>query len=241
MSQGPLAGWATGISVVVQAVARRRRMPLAPMVTDHDHIAWRENADMTSMSAGSSTPYIPASSPRSADVVLYLDLDGVVPHEAVLWHPRRGIYMSPYQASEHSLFEWLPLLQKELAPYPQVAIVLSSTWCIRPGYAKTLQLLPKELSARFIGGTFHKRVHGADPWLLASFRNTPRGQQILEDVMRRRPRQWLALDDDIEDWPPAILNRLVACAGKRGLSDPQTRMALRNMLQKCDAELAGKH
>src|SRR5258708_23401276 len=51
--------------------------PLPPMVTGEDHIAWRENADMTSMSAGSSTPYIPASSPRSADVVLYLDLDGV--------------------------------------------------------------------------------------------------------------------------------------------------------------------
>lgn len=93
-------------------------------------------------------------------------------------------------------------MQEELAPYPQVAIVLSSTWCIRPGYAKTLQLLPKELRARFIGGTFHKRVHGADPWLLSSFRDTSRGQQILEDVTRRKPRQWLALDDDIEDWPP---------------------------------------
>ncbi|MEE9873705.1 MAG: HAD domain-containing protein [Delftia lacustris] len=174
---------------------------MPPKVTDHEHIAWRENADMTSMSAGSSTPYIPASSPRTADVVLYLDLDGVVHHEAVLWHPRRGIYMSPYQASEHSLFEWLPLLQEELTPYPQVAIVLSSTWCIRPGYAKTLQLLPNELRARFIGGTFHKRVHGADPWLLASFRDTSRGQQILEDVTRRKPRQWVALDADIEDWP----------------------------------------
>ncbi len=42
-----------------QAVARRRRMPLPLEVTDHDHIAWRENAEMTSMSAGSSTPYIP--------------------------------------------------------------------------------------------------------------------------------------------------------------------------------------
>lgn len=89
------------------------------MVTDHDHIAWRENADMTSMSAGSSTPYIPASSPRSADVVLYLDLDGVVHHEAVLWHPRRGIYMSPYQASEHSLFSGCPFCKKNSPPTPK--------------------------------------------------------------------------------------------------------------------------
>ncbi|QPS06911.1 hypothetical protein I6G66_21750 [Delftia acidovorans] len=193
---------------------------------------------MTSMSTGISAPYIPASSPRSADVVLYLDLDGVVHHEAVLWHPRCGIYMSPYQATGHSLFEWLPILQEELAPYPQVSLVLSSTWCIRPGYAKTLQRLPEQLRTRFIGGTFHKRVHGADPWILASFRDTSRGQQILEDVTRRKPRQWLALDDDIEDWPTTILDRLVACDGKTGLSNPETRQALRNMLQKCHAALA---
>lgn len=196
-----------------------------------------ENARMTSTSAGITIPYIPASSPRSADVVLYLDLDGVVHHEAVLWHPRRGIYMSPYEASDRTLFEWLPFLQEELAPYPQVSLVLSSTWCIRPGYSKTLQRLPEQLRARFIGGTFHKRVHGADPWILSSFRSTSRGQQILADVTRRKPRQWLALDDDIEDWPTTILDRLVACDGRTGLSDPQTRQALRNMLQKCHTAL----
>lgn len=196
-----------------------------------------ENARMTSMSTGISAPYIPASSPRSADVVLYLDLDGVVHHEAVLWHPRCGIYMSPYQATEHFLFEWLPHLLEELAPYPHVSLVLSSTWCIRPGYAKTLLRLPEQLRGRFIGGTFHKRVHGADPWLLASFRSSSRGEQILADVTRRKPKQWLALDDDIEDWPTTILDRLVACDGRKGLSEPQTRQALRSMLQKCHAAL----
>lgn len=51
-------------------------------------------------------PISSASTPRSADVVLYLDLDGVVHHEKALWHPRKGIYMSPYEAAGHSLFEW---------------------------------------------------------------------------------------------------------------------------------------
>ena len=125
-----------------------------------------------------STPYLPASTPRSADVVLYLDLDGVVHHEAVLWHHRRGIYMSPHGAVGHTLFEWLPILEAELTPYPSVALVLSSTWCIRPGYAHTLKRLPESLRSRFIGGTYHKRIHGADPWNLASFRSTPRGMQI---------------------------------------------------------------
>lgn len=88
-----------------------------------------------SMTAGHLAPYIPASTPHSADLVLYLDLDGTVHHEAVLWHPRRGVYMSPYEASGHTLFEWLPILEEELAPYPSAALVLSSSWCIRRGYA----------------------------------------------------------------------------------------------------------
>ena len=143
--------------------------------------------------------------------------------------------MSPYEAPSHALFEWLPILEEELAPYPSVALVLSSTWCIRPGYAKTLQRLPKELRARFIGGTYHKRVHGADPWTLASFRTTSRGMQILADVQRRRPRHWIALDDDIEDWPAFAIDNLVACEGTTGLSSPEVRRELRRKLMQSTA------
>jgi len=101
-----------------------------------------QNRCMVSQTLDSATPYIPASAPRSADVVLYLDLDGVVHHEAVLWHPRQGIYMSPYQAAGRSLFEWVPILEAALDPYPSVALVLSSTWCIRPGYSATSNAYP---------------------------------------------------------------------------------------------------
>ncbi|UJB66453.1 hypothetical protein YS110_17665 [Acidovorax sp. YS12] len=188
---------------------------------------------MTALLPSSSAPYLPISKPRSADTVLYLDLDGVVHHEAVLWHPRRGIYMSPQEAADHTLFEWLPILEEELAQHPAVALVLSSTWCIRPGYAKTLQRLPEQLRARFIGGTYHKRVHGADPWNLVSFRSTPRGVQILADVQRRKPRHWIALDDDIEDWPISAISNLVACDGTTGLSNPEVRRELRHKLQQC--------
>ena len=41
---------------------------------------------MNALRTGAS-PFLPMSTPRSADVVLYLDLDGVVHHEQVLWHP----------------------------------------------------------------------------------------------------------------------------------------------------------
>ena len=192
------------------------------------------------MSSGQSSPYLPESTPRSADVVLYLDLDGVVHHEKVLWHPRKGIYMSQYEAAGHSLFEWVPILESVLQPHPAVALVLSSTWCIRPGYSATLKRLAATLSARFIGGTYHKRVHGVDPWNLSMFRTTPRGVQVQEDAQRRRPQQWIALDDDLEDWPDSCRQNLVACEGTTGLSNPEVQHELREKLRSCHVALSAR-
>ena len=192
---------------------------------------------MNALRTGAS-PFLPMSTPRSADVVLYLDLDGVVHHEQVLWHPHKGIYMSPYEAPGRSLFEWVPILEAALDPYPSVALVLSSTWCIRPGYSATLKRLPPSLRSRFIGGTYHKRVHGTDPWNLAMFRGMPRGEQVLEDAMRRKPRQWLALDDDLEGWPEACRENLIACEGTTGLSDGEVQRELGEKLQRCHEALA---
>lgn len=192
------------------------------------------------MSYGQRPPFVPASTPRSADVVLYLDLDGVVHHEQVLWHPRRGIYMSPYVAAGHSLFEWIPVLESLLEPYPAVALVLSSTWCIRPGYSATLKRLPASLRDRFIGGTYHKRVHGVDPWNTSMFRSTPRGLQVQADAQRRKPRQWIALDDDLEGWPEPCRQNLVACEGTTGLSNPEVQRELREKLRGCHEGLSLK-
>lgn len=178
-------------------------------------------------------PYVPASPPRSADIVLYLDLDGVVQHEAVLFHPRRGIYMSPILAPGRMLFEWLPHLEALLEEFPSVALVLSSSWCVHPGYGQTLKRLPSSLSARFIGGTYHSRVHGVDPWTFSEFRQMPRGMQIWADVQRRKPRQWLAIDDDLQGWPVWARDNLVECDGTTGLSNEGVRHELREKLLRC--------
>lgn len=167
---------------------------------------------------------------RTADVVVYLDLDGVVQHEAVMWHPRRGVYMSP-DAGSRTLFEWVPCLEEALAKFPQVALVLSSSWCVYPGYGKTLKRFPPELRDRFIGGTYHKRIHGADPWAKSAFKAMSRGQQICADALRRKPQAWLALDDDTADWPEWALDNLVACDGATGLSNLRVQTELRVKLE----------
>lgn len=165
-----------------------------------------------------------------SDVLLYLDLDGVVQHEAVLFHPKRGIYMSPAEAPARTLFEWVPILLDILTPYPSVRLVLSSSWCVRPGYGRTMKRLPAELRSRFVGGTYHRGFHGSDPWGKESFLRKPRGLQVLEDVERRKPCRWLALDDDVEDWPEGIVQHLIACDGRTGLSSVRVQYELKTRL-----------
>ena len=185
----------------------------------------------------------PGSTPKAShavDVVVYLDIDGVVHHEAAMWHARRGIYMSPDAAPGRTLFEWLPILENALAPFPDVKLVLSSTWCIWPGYGATLKRFPEELRQRFIGGTFHKRVHRADPQALADFKSLPRGQQVVNDVFRRRPKAWLALDDDVDRWPEWARGNLVQCDGSTGLSSPAVQAELFAKLERSVSELRGE-
>ena len=56
-------------------------------------------------------------------------------------------------------------------------------------------------------------------------------------TLRRKPRQWLALDDDLEDWPESSRQNLVACDGFTGLSSPEVQCELREKLQRCQAAL----
>lgn len=166
--------------------------------------------------------------------LLYLDLDGVVHHEAVYIGTKRGIFIKQDEAPGRVLFEWIPILVEILRPYPDVKLVLSSSWCRRPGYGRTLKRMPEELRQRFVGGTFHRHHHGSDPLTSLLFQSLPRGQQILNDVNRRQPSDWIALDDDDEDWPTAYRHHLVHCNGALGLSDPDTQAALTRRLAVLD-------
>lgn len=178
------------------------------------------------MSSRVRQPYLPASRPRSAKAVLYVDLDGVLHHESVLYDPRRGVYMSEALAPGHTLFQWADILEDLLGPYPEVALVLSSSWCVQIGYAATLKQLSIGLRDRFIGATYHRKVHGTDPWTKSEFLKMPRGEQVCADVERRQPNCWAALDDDAEHWPADALKNLIECDGRRGLSDLAVQLEL---------------
>jgi hypothetical protein len=161
---------------------------------------------------------------------VFVDIDGVFHPDAAMYHARRGIYMCPVEAPGHVLFEWLHILEEALRPYPQVRLVLSSSWCIRPGYSATLKRFPAKLRERFVGGTFHWRYHGANAGEMEKFLDMPRGMQIWQDVERRQPLNWLAIDDNAEGWPDWALDNLIRCDGSTGLSSQRVQDELNEKL-----------
>lgn len=154
-------------------------------------------------------------------VVLYLDFDGVLHHEDVWWHPRRGVYVN---TPGYQLFEHVPLLEEVLAEFPEVKIVLSTSWVRYQRFSGSAKRLSPFLRERVIGATFHTRMSRS------GFENLPRGIQVLNDVARRRPRHWVALDDDVENWVPEYRDFLIPCDKVLGISAPGVLDALRQRL-----------
>lgn len=157
------------------------------------------------------------------ELVLFLDFDGVLHREQVLWHPKRGAFAAP---PGFPLFEHAELLAKLLEPYPSVRIVLSTAWVRRYGCYRTTKLLPVDLRERVIGATHHSRMNQAE------FVEKTRGQQVWEDVLRRRPRGWIALDDDPEGWELELRNHVVLTDERYGISSPETIASLTAHLER---------
>lgn len=161
--------------------------------------------------------------PRGCNqLVLYLDFDGVLHHENVLWHPRKGAYLRAPQG--YTLFQYVPLLEQILEPYPQVKIVLSTSWVRSYGCANTAKRLSPALRARVIGATFHSSMDKD------SFIAAPRGMQVWSDVLRRHPKDWIALDNDYLHWPAWCRDKFVRTHDTHGLSAPKVEAEFRQKL-----------
>ena len=154
--------------------------------------------------------------------VLYLDYDGVLHHENVLRHPRRGIYLAA--PPEFTLFQHAALLEQLLVPHPDINIVLSTSWVRALRFSHALKRLTPGLRQRVIGATYHSHMHEA------AFAMLPRGVQILDDAERRGPADWLALDDDGDGWPEEHRHRLVLTDARLGLGAPNMSAELARKL-----------
>lgn len=158
--------------------------------------------------------------------VLYLDFDGVLHHEDVLWHHKVGPYISPVVPSKYKLFAHVSLLEENLQNYPDVQIVLSTSWSRIYGMTKAAKNLGHNLRHRVIGNTFHTLMNEDH------FTAKPRGVQVTEDVLRRKPAQWLALDDNSEGWPNWAQDNFIRTHDTEGISDPMVLATFRSKLKE---------
>ncbi|MFL9898960.1 HAD domain-containing protein [Paraburkholderia fungorum] len=167
----------------------------------------------------------PAVPPPAATggFALYLDFDGVLHPENVHMRPGKGPYIeSPLG---HKLFENVGLLEKVLLPYPDLRVVLSTSWVrVYRSVARVARKLPPELRARVVGATFHEDMDAE------LFKQAPRGMQIWADVLRRKPDNWLAVDDDYLHWPTWCRDKLVRTHEVLGISAPVVLAELRAKL-----------
>lgn len=182
----------------------------------------RDVADWLLLTGSTAAPSGRTKVPRGyGEPVLYLDYDGVLHHENVHWDPRRGAYAGP---PGFQLFEHAELLEKLLAPYPAVRIVLSTSWVRTYGCSGSAKRLPLGLRDRVVGATFHSKMSEPD------FVAKPRGLQVTEDVMRRRPSAWMALDDVDEGWPGSVRSNVVLTDERLGIASPGIEEAIRAQL-----------
>lgn len=164
--------------------------------------------------------------------VLYLDFDGVLHPESVFVNARQGIHIR--HAPGRTLFENAQILMDELDPFPNVKLVLSTSWVRHLGYDGARSRLPERLGARCIGATYHSRHHR--PGREDGFRNAvpapSRGEEVLADVTRRRPHRWLAVDDTDEGWSVEARGNVVISDPTFGISAPKVRQALNRELSR---------
>ena len=154
--------------------------------------------------------------------IVYLDFDGVLHHENVVWSRHLGAYLSA--PAGYVLFQHCDLLIEVLEPYPQIQIVLSTSWSRVYGCAKAAKMLPPKLRTRVIGATWHWRMDKI------RFMQKSRGEQVWGDVSRRKPRAWIALDDDYENWPTHCNDHYTRTHPTEGVSDPEVLALLRAKL-----------
>jgi hypothetical protein len=155
--------------------------------------------------------------------LVYIDYDGVLHHDAVYWSKQQGIHIR--EAPGRTLFEWAPILGELLEPYPNVKIVLSTSWVRVRDFSFAKGKLPPALQARVIGATYHARE--MQKW---EFDNMSRGVQIYADVQRRKPTHWFAIDNDDKFWPAHCRHHLIKTQDELGLSDPDVQSLVRARL-----------
>lgn len=119
---------------------------------------------------------------------IFLDYDGTLHRGKALLDGSGEVSLD----SGNALFEFCPLLANLLEPYPQVEIVLTTSWVDAFPLEKVISYLPISLAKRVVGTTNNIKV----PFGYLQD-GSARTYRIRSYVFTHRLKHWLALDDSV--------------------------------------------
>ena len=156
---------------------------------------------------------------------LFVDFDGTL-------HIGKAYIDSAGEISldtNRALLEFAPMLVKLLEPYPEIKIVLTTSWAKRLPEESVIAYLPDELRKRVIGTT-----RDIKPRFSYVRDGTERTYVITSYVYGKRLKHWLAIDDAVFGAaqfgrkPGEFVDHFLLLDPSRGISDPNAlqRIAL---------------
>ncbi len=167
------------------------------------------------------------SDPRA--MIVFLDFDGVLHPDEVYFIKGKGVKLI---AEGHKLFEHADLLAAELDNFPDVRIVLSTSWVSVLDFKRAKSYLPERMQERVMGSTWHSKFDRYE------WQNLTRFQQIYQYVNRHNITNWIAIDNDDEDWPDFKRQHLVHTDDWKGLGceDAQDDLTCKLKMREVDDE-----
>ncbi|WP_035883434.1 HAD domain-containing protein [Cupriavidus metallidurans] len=137
------------------------------------------------MSGESKVPVLVLDNPTPT---LFVDFDGTVHRGHALLDENGEVSLD----TGNPLFEFVPELERLLDPYPQVEIVLTTSWLDKLPFERVLSYLPPPLAKRVVGTT-----QGIKPRFGYLKDGSARTYIIRTYVFEHRLKNWLAIDDSV--------------------------------------------
>lgn len=145
--------------------------------------------------------------------VLFLDFDGVLhPISAMRWFEMRLPLETTIQRAR--LFRWTWILAEILDPYPDVQIIVHSSW----------RLLKTDFDLKGFLGPLENRFAGSTP-------RAQRWESVEWVVQQNLLSDYRILDDHAEEFPSG-LNELIVCDSELGVYDEAVRRQVREWLNR---------
>ncbi|NPT67366.1 hypothetical protein GS910_24495 [Paraburkholderia sp. RL16-012-BIC-B] len=147
---------------------------------------------------------------------LFVDFDGTL-H---VGHAYIGVDDAITLDSGRPLLEFAPLLAELLEPYPDVKIVLTTSWVRRLPVERVIEYLPPELRRRVVGTT-----RDIKPRFSYVLDGTERTYVVSSYAYGKRLRHWLAIDDAVFGAaqfgrePGELVDHFLLLDSSRGISD----------------------